>query len=344
MGLKRSLAVLAGALVCLAGLSPQTARSAEPTHITVAPMTPSAVAWIAYFIAQPLGYYTAENLDVDVIRNPPRGSQVSGLLSGQITFGGLSSVNNMPVGPAKDKLEWFVVHENFPFSVFVLDKSPIKSVKDLGGKTVAMRSANDEPVVKLLMAGGDHLPGSYKTLVAGPGMPGGVALQRGSADALVGTAVDQMEITGGGVALRKLDLGGAAGLYNGGVMARVDTLSDKRDAAVRFGRALAKAYVWVYENPDAALALLAKVVPEAMQNPEVAKKILLALNDLNRERYEARFKADPAVFQRQIDLLTKIGQIKEPLKPEAIFTNDLLPEIWNFDVDALKAEARRGRN
>jgi NitT/TauT family transport system substrate-binding protein len=145
------------------------------------------------------------------------------------------------------------------------------------------------------------------------------------------------------VALRKLDLGSAAGLYNGGVMARVDTLADKRDVAVRFGRALAKAYVWVYENPDAALALLAKVVPEAMQNPAVAKKILLALNDVNRERYEARFKADPAVFQRQIDLLTKIGQLKEPLKPEAIFTNDLLPEIWNFDVDALKAEARRGR-
>ena len=322
-----------------------TAATAQttPIQITVAPMTPSPMAWTPYFIAKPLGFYAAEGLDVDVIKNPPRGSQTSMLLTGKIAFAGISSVTNMPQNATLGKLKWFMGHEMFPFKIMVLDSSPIKSVKELRGKTIGMRSVNDEPAAKLMLAGGGVKPSEFKTLVVGAGVPGGAALQRASADAIMGTVVDQIEIGASGIKLREIDLDNAAGLYNGGLMATTDELAKNKDIAIRFGRAVAKAYIWTYENPDAALDLLAKVVPEAVQDRAVIKRLLLALNDSNRARYEARFRADPAVYQRQIDLEAEIGVIDRSFPASEVFTNDLLDQIWNFDVEAVKKEARSGK-
>jgi NitT/TauT family transport system substrate-binding protein len=330
-------------LMTSALLTPRGARAADPVRIVVAPMTPSPVAWAAYFIAKPLGYYAAESLDVDVIKNPPRGSQTAGVLTGQILFGGVSSTNNMPNDAVRGRLKWFLSHEMFPFGLMVLDGSPVKSAAELKGKTIAMRSANDEPAAKIMMAGGNVNPGEYKSLVVGPGVPGAAALRRGAADGLVGTAVDQMEIEASGVKLRHLGLGTAEGLYNGGLLATTAELSKNRDVAVRFGRALTKAYIWVYENPDATLDILARVVPEAVQDREAAKRILLALNESNRSRYDAGFRADPAVYQRQIELEVRVGILQKSFPADEIFTNDLMDEIWSFDVNAVKARARGGK-
>jgi NitT/TauT family transport system substrate-binding protein len=334
-------ALLAGALSAFA--APAAMAQTKMQHITIAPMTPSPVAWTAYFIAKPLGYYAAENLEVDIIKNPPRGSLMSMLLTGQVLFGGMSSVNNMPKGATLGKLKWFVNHEMFPFKIMVMDSSPIKDVKELRGKTLGMRSANDEPAAKLLMAGGDVNQGDFKTLVVGPGVPGGAALKRGAAQAIIGTVVDQMEIEASGVKLRAIDLGRANGMYNGGTMATTDELSKNRDLAVRFGRALTKGYIWANENPDASLDLLAKVVPEAVQNRETTKKLLIALNNNNRPRYDARFRVDPDVYQRQIDLEAKVGILDKSFSAKEVYTDDLLKDIWNFDVDAVKKQAKAGK-
>jgi len=327
------------------GLFGSTTASAQtkPVHITIAPMTPSPVAWAAYFIAKPLGYYAAEGLDVDIIKNPPRGSLMSMLLTNQVLFGGMSSVNNMPNGATLGKVKWFLNHEMFPFKVMVLDNSPIKDVKELRGKTLGMRSANDEPAAKLMMAGGDLKQGEFKTLVVGPGVPGGAALKRGAADAIIGTVVDRMEIEATGVKLRAIDLGRANGMYNGGAMATTDELVKNKDVAVRFGRALTKGYIWVNENPDASLDLLAKVVPEAVQNRETTKKLMLALNDNNRARYDAKFRVDPQVYQRQIDLEASVGILQHSFPAKDVYTDDLLDEIWKFDVEAVKKQARAGK-
>jgi NitT/TauT family transport system substrate-binding protein len=349
MNRRALIGAVAGAM--LFGTAPLVpANAAEPTptgaktHIVVAPLTPSIIPWAAYFIAKPLGYYAAEGLDVDVIKNPPRGSQVSGLLSGQINFGALSSVNNMPSADRRGRMKWFINDQAFQFAIFVLDDSPVKSVRDLAGKTIAMRSPNDEPAVKIAMAGGDVKPGQYKTMVSGPGMPGGVALQRGAAQALMGTAVDQFEIQAGGIHLRQIDLESAAGLYNGGLMATTEELSKNRDVAARFARALAKAYIWTFENPDATLDLLAGIVPEAVQNRDSAKRILLSTNDGNRPLYERHFRADPAIYQRQIDLEAEVGVLPKSFPAAEVFTNDFVDEMWNFDIEAVKAQARSGKH
>lgn len=336
--------LLASAQLLTGPFGPQPAAAQNsPVHITIAPMTPSPVAWTAYFIAKPLGYYKAEGLDVDIIKNPPRGSLMSMLLTGQVLFGGMSSVNNMPHGATLGKVKWFVNHEMFPFKIMVLDNSPIKSVKELRGKTLGMRSANDEPAAKLMMAGGDLKQGEFKTLVVGPGVPGGAALKRGAADAIIGTVVDQMEIEASGIKLRPIDLGLANGMYNGGTMATTDELTKNKDVAIRFGRALTKGYIWANENPDASLDLLAKVVPEAVQNRATTKRLLLALNANNRPRYDARFRVDPAVYQRQIDLEAKVGILDHSFPAKDVYTDDLLKEIWNFDVEAVKKQARSGK-
>jgi NitT/TauT family transport system substrate-binding protein len=133
--------------------------TAQPVHLKV---LVQAVASQPVYIARDQGIFARHGLDVEIAPAPTADSMVPQLLSGQAQFGltsGLAVINAVAKG-LKVKLIASALNtsSSVPSSarlIVPLD-SPIKTVADLGGKTVAMGGLRSQPHL-MVMAGAKEL-------------------------------------------------------------------------------------------------------------------------------------------------------------------------------------------
>jgi hypothetical protein len=80
--------------------------------------------------------------------------------------------------------------------------------------------------------------------------------------------------------------------------------------------------------------------PEQAEDEEQAIRLIEAGNEANRGSYESRGEMELEVYQEMVDQHAEQGLIEESYDASILFTNELLPEIWDFDVEA-EIEAAR---
>ncbi len=315
----------------------------EHRQIRVAATSPAYVVFAPVWIAEPLGYYEEENLTVDVTGNLPIGTGSDTLRAGQLDFVGRTASETIIVGDQTDEIISFIIDGIFPFMILTHEDSDINDAEDLRGALVGLRVAGDADVLRLLASNVGIGPDEYETVVVGGRVPGGIALDDGSIDALIGTFADRVAIAeDAGIPLRTLETGDVSRYYNSGYATMTDTLENDRDVVIRFGRAIAKAIIWQYENPEATLDLLAEVAPEAVADRDQAMNLLMNSNAWHGAQYEAQLRADPAIWQEMIDWYYENEMISEAYPAERIYTDELWDEIWDFDVEAVRAAAIAG--
>ena len=76
----------------------------------------------------------------------------------------------------------------------------------------------------------------------------------------------------------------------------------------------------------------------AGQQPAVA--LVEAGNEANRASYEDRGRMELDIYQDMVDTHAELGLIDESYDASVLFTNELIDEIWDFDVEA-EIEAAR---
>lgn len=212
---------------------------------------------------------------------------------GDLDFGGVNQSRLIPLRAeqGEDAIKIFHAESSYVFRMMVLASSPIQTPHDLVGKTIGINEpGGDEDNLAFMMtiAGIDR--SQYRTLVVGGRATAGVALSSNQVDAYMGSFADQAAIVQSGVNLRELAVGNTNEFYNSGIAATTETLDKRRDLVIRFGRAVAKAMIWKYENPDATIDLLTEIVPEQMQDREGALALLKASNDSSRPLYDVQFR------------------------------------------------------
>lgn len=314
----------------------------ERVSLEVATASPAAPIWAHIWIAGPLGYYEEENLDVEVIGQLTGGTVEQSVAGGALDFGGATQDTMIPSAAEQDPLPvQFFMHDTLWVDLLlVLEDSPAQTGEDLVGATIGIPEAKDEAVAALLMSAAGVEPGQYETLVVGARAPAAVAMDRGEIDAFAGTFVDQFAMDAAGYNVRIIDTGDTAELINSGLIAPREMIENDPDLVVRWGRAVAKAMIWQYENPEATLDLLEEVVPEALEDREAAELLLNATIERNRPMYEARGRVDEQRWQDTVDLYVTLGQLEESYDADELFTNDLIDQIWDFDVEAVQEAAR----
>lgn len=100
-------------------------------------------AW--FFMAQDKGYFKAEGLDVEIDQGEGSSASITKVAAGayQAGFGDINAVISMAATrPADAPVAVFMIYNTPPFTVVVKKDSPIKTPKDLEGKTVG-GPAND---------------------------------------------------------------------------------------------------------------------------------------------------------------------------------------------------------
>lgn len=312
----------------------------ELTSVTFAPTAPLPIYWPYYYIADPLGFYEDEGIDIE-FANVQTAVQQS-LLSGRLTFSG-TGLDYIPQAPTlDDPPKWFMNVDRYLWVMVTLADSDFQTAADLRGGNIGINAPHDSLDADFLMGAAGVPQGEYELIPVGEDLQAMVQLEDGVIDAFVTAgAVSVAAIRDfSDTEIRIIENEAAERFYNVGSMLTLDQLENDRDLAVRFGRAVARAMVWTWENPEATGRLIFEMFPESAEDEEQAIRLIEAGNEANRASYEARGAMELDVYQEMVDQHADQELIDETYDASILFTNDLIEDIWDFDIEA-EAEAAR---
>jgi NitT/TauT family transport system substrate-binding protein len=295
------MAAAAVLLVALAGCgSNQDSGSApEVTTIKVGDVEGSPAAFLTFGVQK--GFFTDHGLNVQVVAQQGGAAIVPGLVSGELQIGGSNVVSiflarsrNLPVkiiapgtsvgaDPAKD------------FSaVVVAGDSPIRSGRDLAGKTIGvntLKNVNDVVIKSYLEAQGAD-PASVKfTEMPFPAMLAAVSQHRVDAALVIEPFVTTAQNQGARVLFRPY-VEAKPNLAIGTYSATEKYVQEHPDVVKSFQDGLAQTATYVAEHPDefrTALTTIAKVAPD------LAAKVNLPVWRSEVDRESLEFFADRMV-------------------------------------------------
>ena len=307
------------------------------------------------------GFFDDEGLEVELksARGSALGAQL--VMTGQadVVHAGTSVGLMVPAAKGASLVAFYnMITQNFQMPAVPAD-SPIKSLADLKGKKLGVigQATATVPIVKAVLEDAGVDPNTVTFVDVGYGAQAATALWVSKqVDGLAMYDSVYAAIENVNPALYKLrvltsPLSERIG-FQTALVAKPETIKNKRDALIRLGRAHAKSMVFALENPDAAVKLHYKRYPE--QRPaNVDDATALALGRKNLMARLAHMRIDNMAIKRDkwgfmhevdvntyVDMLKKIGDVDKKLDPKTIYTNELIDEINKFDVAAVRRRAQ----
>jgi NitT/TauT family transport system substrate-binding protein len=244
---------------------------------------------------------------------------------------------------------WFYQY-TYPYKwdIAVKPGSALKAYTDLKGKNIGVSDfgGTEYPVTRnVLKSLGIDPDKDVRWTAVGAGVPAGVALQRGSIDALAyyDTGFGLIEGAGIPIALlpRPQNLPMIGGQFLMGLRQR---LSAERDLFIGFGRSTAKASHFILANPAAGAKAFLKLYPETAprgSSEEQAVKSVLEAISRRIKLYEPPYPGAKmgSINVAEFSTEAKMNDWNIP-DFSKIYTNDLIDKINDFDVEQIRAQAR----
>jgi len=317
----------------------------EPVSIKAATVSASPLGHPYLYVAEVLGFFEEQNLDVEIIGGIEAGTPEQSLETGIVDFSSVSQDSLVPLAAERPDLPLriFLHEELWVDQIVTLAEFGYETGADLEGKVIGVPEAKDEAVATLLMSAAGVEPGNYEMLVVGDRAPAAAAMERGEVDAFAGTFVDEFAMEQAGYDVQLIDTGNTFSFYNAGFATTTEMIENRPEVVVRFGQAVAKAMIWVFDaDTEVILDIVGELEPEAVQDRETATLILDAIKDRYRPIYETRGEGDLEAWQGVVDLYVDLEQLEESYDASLLFTNDFIDQIWDFDVESVVSAAKAG--
>lgn len=293
-------------------------------------------AW--YFLAQDRGYFAQEKLDLTIDQGDGSAAAVTKVMAGsyQAAFGDLNAIiQNAAAKPGQAPVMVYMLYNRTPFALMTKASSPIKTLKDLEGRTLgspAGGAAMKMFPVLAETAGFDET--KVKWLNMAPNLQEQMLLQGQVEASAVFNVTSYMNLVA-----QKLDpekdirwfhyADHGIELYSNGVLVSPALLKDKPQAVAGLVRAIHKGVRDAIADPDAAIEALAKREP--LLNKDLEKRRLLyalktvvltpeaaeiGVGDLKEER-----------LKRSMVQLAKAFELTKLPQPAEVFDRRFLPPL-----------------
>lgn len=327
---KRILAVSLAAVIAGTAGVPVAAEAEETEKITfVLDWTPNT-NHTGLYVAQSLGYFEAQGLEVDIIQ-PPEDSADTLVASGTAQFG-VSFQDTMAAGVAGDSalpttaVAALIQHNTS--GIISRAGEGIDTPSGLEGKKYATWEGPIElAMVEYVMEqdGGDY---SLLQLIPSTVTDEVTALQTESVDAIwifYGWAGVKMELEGLATDYFAFaDIDEVFDYYTPVIIANNDFLETEPETAKKFLEAVRDGYEYAIENPEEAAAILCEAAPE------LDAELVLASQEYLSEQYKAEVDQwgyiDPERWNAFFSWLNEKGLVEEEIPENAGFSNAYLPE------------------
>ncbi|WP_306051026.1 ABC transporter substrate-binding protein [Oceaniradius stylonematis] len=340
--------LLQAALVATVGMS-GSAHALERVVIQNGSPVPAA-AYLDFYVADVAGFYEEEGLEVEMrySQGAPQAAQIAasdGADMAQVAFEPyLYGYSNGMRG------QYFFnsTHYNI-FFVGVPEESDIQTVEDLRGKTIGVSNMGSGSLIvaRSMLRGAGIDPDPSVFLPVGVGDSALQALSSGQVQALSLWDGGYAGLERAGVKLRYIHHPKIGWTGNGGLFLSDNSITRNRDKAVGIVRALVKARVFIQENLDAALDIYWQVNPGARQgatDEEARVKGMAELQFLSPFLVESdvdqigRFDMD--ALTTYLEVMKEEGVLSADITPQQLASNELLDEIGEIDVEAVRERAR----
>ncbi|MBD9510752.1 ABC transporter substrate-binding protein [Ensifer sp. ENS10] len=285
----------------------------------------------AHELAQELGYFEGTGITIESVGYATGGpASLIALASGDVEIGGAatSAVLNSIIS-GNDFVAAYPsngINDEVQSIFYVLEDSPIKSIKDIAGKSIAVNTLGahlDYTIREALHSVGLPTDAANQVVVPGPQLE--QVLRSGQVDI---SAFGYWQTTFEGAARKK---GGLRAIFDdtdvlgeiagGFVVLRRDFIKEHPEAAKTFVLQSARALDYAREHPEETKEILAKALQARGENPDVAQYF---------RGYGVRAGGLPVERDLQfwIDVLVREGKLKE---------GQLTPKDVLFAVDGASA-------
>ncbi len=359
--LKKS-ALLAAAMLALAAAQASSEAIAQDKRLKkVRIVVGTSLLNVGYpmlTLPGPLGYWKAEGYEVEVLPVGASLQAIQQIVAGNADFAEVNASVIVQVN-ARNGLPVRLLSVNgvIDWSVAVNADGPIKSAKDLKGKTVGVFSLATGGIAyfnSFLRANGLDPIKDVELVPLGLGAPPVEALKSGKVQALLYWAAAIATFENAGLKLTKL-VGDDWRSYPDYSLAAMQATLDKDPAmAIGIARGVAKGTVYALANPDCARRLHWRNYPST--KPTGADEATLIKWDMNTQRAQLDSLTDGfslnggkywgAVERAPLDRLVKFmleaKQIDKPVTAASMMTTipGFTAKVNDFDVTAIEADAK----
>jgi NitT/TauT family transport system substrate-binding protein len=326
--------------------------SASPTPVELTALefllpSPPEIRYYKLYLAQELGYFEEEGLDVKVTSVGGSPFVVQSVAAGTVAAG-IATADAVILGYAQSPTYQGVYQHDTAniFDILVLEASPYQSVADLRGKTVGLADVvGGEALLLRLELAKIGLTVNQDVQMQALGFNHAAQLEALTSDrvqALIVAWNSQASAEVAGIDLRCLTCGGDP-LASGPVIVNNDYLSANEQAIVGLGRAMAKASVFAAAKPESALLILEKVIPENFTNRQFAE--VLMRYSIDRTKPPAASQegmADLKAWENKMAALLLPGAetgLEGPVDLITLVNNSYVDQFNDFDAEAIKQEA-----
>lgn len=311
-----------------------------------------------YTFADDLGFFHRENITFDVVVLAGSGVIIPQLMAGTI-FSAYSTLDPLIVSrqPGKPNFDFRFVYNavrNSIWEISVLDESPIRGIKDLGGKTIGVGALTfgNVPMTKAILKQEGVDPATVSMVAVGVGVPAFQALRSGKIDAMNLYDIMDVLLQQQGTKIRILPFPPEfTDVSSHGFPVTNKMIRERPDLVAGFGRAAAEGTVACIANPEGCLQSYWKHYPELKPAGDEAEAIkkempLLQTRLRNMTIWHDGQKHQHGLFSDQ-DFTTEITSLRvggliddSEIKLDTLFTNQFVDAYNKFDAAAVEAQAK----
>ncbi|WP_417724446.1 ABC transporter substrate-binding protein [Salipiger sp.] len=251
-------AVLGGA--CAAGGSAALADDLIKFDGVTAQGGPTAQMF-PIFVAQEMGYYTDEGLDVTLNYSKGSSDAARQLAAGNVEWGIFSAAATMQAVQRGFPLKAIMqVYYPDTFDIVVPVDSPVQTVADMKGKTIGVSdlAGGEVPMVRASIVDSGLAEGAdVKLVIAGEGDPTTIrSFEQDRIQAYAGAKRDLLLIPAQGIETRSITPEAIASFPGDALSVRAETYESDPELLVKFTRATLKGWARGMTDPDGTFALL----------------------------------------------------------------------------------------
>ena len=349
----KNLAIGLSAAACLLGVAAHEAAAEQNIKIGWCARTVSS-AVAPFAIATKMGWFKKDGISLDLEPLPGSTDCVKNVATKEVMFA-VPSVEPLAIirrQGVKAKV-FYTAYQGNIYGIAVPKASPVKTMKDLKGKSIGVISMASAGVIvaRALAANAGMNPDSdVRIVVAGEGAQTAALVRDNQVQALSQYDTQYALVDNAGVKLRMLDTKEIDRFPSNGFLALEERLKEKRKEAVALAQGYAKGTVFAINNPEATIRILWEVYP---QTKPTGKDEATALRDDVKvlEARAANWKLEKAGvkkwgensienYEAYAEFMQKWGVTKVKVPGSELVTNELIDEINGFDAAAVAAEAK----
>lgn len=332
--------------------SPLWAQSTPLKKVTYAISSAAVTTGHAHLTSIPIamGYFKEEGLDVTITPFGGSGEAFNHVISGDVIGAdGGTPASIAAIAAGQDLVMAFASITGNPYFVTVPANSSIKSLKDFAGKNIGVYSlsAAGFSLLRGLMILEGVDPKTANFIPISSPAEAADAIKRNRVEVWHAFDIAYAQVASLGTPLRRIATQGDGVGFLAGMSVKREALKRERATLVKLARCFAKGVVFMHENPEAAVRLTWKVYPNTKPIGQTEEQALAGGLRAAKARLENISQveglygnASKAQIQTLLDLLSKGGVLSKPLTPEQVWSSDLIKEANNFNVEAVKRQAR----